>query len=168
MLTPLGVLREPHIASGRNPGPGQRVGVLDKQVGRRPAIRSLFEVRLRAEMNLHAIKGDEAVSAAVPLAGTETKPAVVGKGSGQVTDREDRRYSRAHDCNLSRPTRAVPPWLAKERSLAGSPAGTCEPGGAGRRVAACRLFISRAGHGCGLPAWQVLQGVLKPRALLGR
>ena len=58
-------------------------------------------------MNLRAIEGDEAVSAAVPLAGTETKPAVVGKGSGQVTNREDRRYSRTHNCNLSGPARAV-------------------------------------------------------------
>jgi deazaflavin-dependent oxidoreductase (nitroreductase family) len=36
VLTPLGVLREPHIGSRRKPGLGQRVGVLDKQVGRRP------------------------------------------------------------------------------------------------------------------------------------
>ena len=107
MLTPFGVLREPHIGSGLKPGPGQRVGVLDKQVRRRPAVRSRIEVRLHAEMNLRAIEGDEAVSAAVPLAGTETKPAVVGKGSGQVTNREDGRYSRTHDCNLSRPARAV-------------------------------------------------------------
>ena len=107
MLTPFGVLREPHIGSGRNPGPGERVGVLDKQVGRRPPVRSRIEVRLRAEMNLRAIKGEKAVSAAVPLAGTETKSAVVGKGSGQVTNREDGRYSRTHDCNLSRPARRV-------------------------------------------------------------
>ena len=80
MLTPFGVLRESHIGSGRKPGPGQRLGVLDKQVGRRPAVRSRTEVRLHAEMNLRAIEGDEAVAAAVPLAGTETKPAVVGKG----------------------------------------------------------------------------------------
>jgi len=52
MLTPFGVLREPHIGSGRKPGPGQRVGVLDKQVGRRSAVRSRTEVRLHAEMNL--------------------------------------------------------------------------------------------------------------------
>ena len=58
-------------------------------------------------MNLRAIEGDEAVAAAVPLAGTEAKPAVVGKGSGQLTNGEDRRYSRTHDCNLSRPARAV-------------------------------------------------------------
>ena len=45
------------------------------------------------------------VTAARP--GTETKPAVVGKGSGQVTNGEDRRYSRTHDCNLSRPARMV-------------------------------------------------------------
>jgi hypothetical protein len=108
MLTPLSVLREPHIGSGRKPGPGQRVGVLDKQVGTRPAVRSRIEVRLRAEMKLHAIKGDEAVSAAMPLAGTETKPAIVGKGSGQVTNREYRRYSRTHDCNLSRLARGRP------------------------------------------------------------
>jgi hypothetical protein len=58
-------------------------------------------------MNLRAIEGDEAVAAALPLAGTETKPAVVGKSSGQVTNGEDRCYSRTHDCNLSRPARAV-------------------------------------------------------------
>ncbi len=104
MLTPFGVLREPHIASGRKPGPGQRVSILDKQVGRRPAVRSRIEVRLHAKMNLRAIKGDEAVSAAAPLAGTETEPAVVGKGSGQVTNRENRRYSRTHHRNLSRPS----------------------------------------------------------------
>ena len=87
MLPPLGVLREPHVASGRKPGLGQRIGILDKQVGRRrPAVRSRIEIRAHAEMNLRAIKGDEAVSAALPLAGTETKPAVVGKGSGQVTN----------------------------------------------------------------------------------
>ncbi len=107
MLAPFGVLREPHIGSGRKPGPGQRLGVLDKQVGRRPAVRSRTEVRLHAEMNLRAIEGDEAVAAATPLAGTETKPAVVGKGSGQVANGEDRRYSRTHDCNLSRSARAV-------------------------------------------------------------
>jgi hypothetical protein len=107
MLAPFGVLREPHIGSGRKPGPGQRLGVLDKQVGRRPAVRSRTEVRLHAEMNLRAIEGDEAVAAALPLVGTETKPAVVGKGSGQVTNGEDRCYSRTHDCNLSRPARAV-------------------------------------------------------------
>jgi hypothetical protein len=38
----------------------------------------------------------------VPLAGTETKAAIVGKGSGQVANREDWRHSRTHDCNLSR------------------------------------------------------------------
>jgi hypothetical protein len=65
---------------------------------RRTAV-SRIEVRLRAEMNLRAIEADEAVSAAVPLARTETKSAVVGKGSGQVTNREDRRYSRTHYCN---------------------------------------------------------------------
>jgi hypothetical protein len=83
---------------------GQRVGILDKQVGRRAAVRSRTEVRLHAKMNIRAIEGDEAVAAAIPLAGTETKPAVVGKGSGQVTNREDWRYSRTHDCNLSRPS----------------------------------------------------------------
>jgi hypothetical protein len=102
MLTPFGVLGRPHIASSRSPGPGQRVGILDKQVGRRPAVWSRIEVRLHAKMNLGAVKGDEAVSAAAPLAGIETKAAVVGKGSGQVANREDRRYSRTHDCNLSR------------------------------------------------------------------
>jgi hypothetical protein len=107
MLAPFGVLREPHIGSGRKPGPGQRLGVLDKQVGRRPAVRSRTEVRLHAEMNLRAIEGDEAVAATVPLAGTETKPAVEGKGSGQVTNGEDRCYSRTHDCNLSRLAGAV-------------------------------------------------------------
>ena len=101
MLTPFGVLREPHIASGRTPGPGQRISVLDKQVGRRPAVRSRIEVRLHAKVNLRAIKGDEAVPAAAPRAGTETKPAVIGKGSVQVTNREDRRHSRTHYCNLS-------------------------------------------------------------------
>jgi hypothetical protein len=80
---------------------------LAEQVRRRPAIRPRTEVRLHTEMNLRVIEGDEAVSAAVPGAGTETKPAVIGKGSGQVTNREDRRYSRTHDCNLSRPARAV-------------------------------------------------------------
>jgi hypothetical protein len=104
MLTPFGVLREPHIGSGRNPGPGERVGVIDEQVGRRSPVRSGIEVRLRAEMNLRAIKGEEAVSAAVPLAGTETKAAVVGKGSGQVANREDRRYSGTRSWNLSRPS----------------------------------------------------------------
>jgi hypothetical protein len=104
MLAPFGVLREAHIATGCKPGPGQRVGVLDKQVGRRPAVRSRIEIRLHAEMNLRAIKGDEAVSAAVPLAGSEPKPAVVGKGSGQVANREDRRYSGTRSWNLSRPS----------------------------------------------------------------
>jgi hypothetical protein len=104
MLTPFGVLREPHIASGRMPGPGQRVSILDKQISRRPAVCSPFQVRLHAEMNLGAIKGDEAVPAAAPRAGTETEPAVVGKGSIQVTNWENRRYSRTHDCNL--PARA--------------------------------------------------------------
>ena len=28
VLAPFGVLREPHIGSGRKPGPGQRLGVL--------------------------------------------------------------------------------------------------------------------------------------------
>jgi len=107
MLTPLGVLREPHIGSRSKPGPGQRVGVLDKQVGRRPAVGSRVEVWLGAKVNLRALKGDEAVSAGVPLARTETKPAVVGKGSGHVPNREDRRYSRAHDRNLSRPARTA-------------------------------------------------------------
>jgi len=106
MLTPFGVLRNPHIGSGLKPGLGQGVGVFDKQVRRRPAVRPRIEVRLHAEMNLRAIKGDEAVSAAAPRAGTETKPAVVGKGSGKVTNRKDRRYSRIHDCNLpARPAR---------------------------------------------------------------
>ena len=107
MLAPLGVLRKAHIASGRKPGFGQGVGILDKQVRGRPPVYPRIKVRLHAEMNLRAIEGDEAVAAAVPLAGTETKPAVVGKGSGQVTNGEDRRYSRTHDCNLSRPARMV-------------------------------------------------------------
>jgi hypothetical protein len=102
MLAPLGVLREPYIASGRKPGLGQRVGILDEQVGRRPTVYSRIEVRLHAEMNLHAIKGDEAVPAAVPVADTETKPAVVGKGSNQAANWKDRRYSRTHECNLPR------------------------------------------------------------------
>ena len=72
MLTPFGVLRKPHIGSGLKPGLGQGVGVFDKQVRRRPAVRPRIEVRLHAEMNLRAIKGDEAVSAAAPRAGTET------------------------------------------------------------------------------------------------
>jgi hypothetical protein len=91
MLTPFGVLGEPHVTSGRDPGPGQRVGVLDEQVGRGPVL-SRIEVGIHAEMNLRALEGEKAVSAAVPLAGTETKPAVVGQGSSEVTDREDRRY----------------------------------------------------------------------------
>ena len=107
MLTPFGVLREPDIAAGRKPGPGQRVGIFDKQVSRRPAVCSPIQVRLHAEMNLGAVKGDEAVPAAAPRAGTETKPAVVGQGSIQVTNRKNRRYSRTHDCNL--PARA-PRW----------------------------------------------------------
>ena len=72
MLTPFGVLREPHIASGRTPGPGQRVSILDKQVSRRPAVCSPIQVRLYPQMNLGTIKGDEAVPAAVPRADTET------------------------------------------------------------------------------------------------
>jgi hypothetical protein len=66
MLTPLGVLREPHIGSRRKPGPGQRVGVLDKQVGRRPAVGSRVEVWLGAKVNLRAVKGDEARTAERP------------------------------------------------------------------------------------------------------
>jgi len=66
MLAPSGVLGQSHVGSGRKPGPGQGVGVLDKQVGRRPAVRSRIEVSFHTEMNLRAIKGDEAVSAAVP------------------------------------------------------------------------------------------------------
>src|SRR5690348_11426614 len=91
MLTPLGVLRQPHITSGREPGPGQRVGVLDKQVGRGPVLSGI-EVGLHAEMDLRAVEGEKAVAAALPLAGAETKPAVVGKSDVQVADREDRRY----------------------------------------------------------------------------
>lgn len=102
MLTPFGVLGESHIASSRKPGLGQRVSILDEQVGRRPPVYSRIEVRLHAEMNLHAVEGDEAVPAAVPVADTETKPAVVGKGSDQVTNWKDRRYSRTHACNLPR------------------------------------------------------------------
>ena len=106
MLTPFGVLREPHIASGRKPCPGQRVSILHKQVSRRPALCSPLQVRLYPEMNLDTIKGDEAVPAAVPRAGTETQPAIVGKGRVQVTNRENRRYSRTHDCNLPARARA--------------------------------------------------------------
>jgi hypothetical protein len=83
MLAPFGALRETYIASGRTPGPGQRVGIIDEQVGRRPAIRSPIKVRLLAEMNLRALKGDEAVSAAVPWAGTETKPAIVSQAAAR-------------------------------------------------------------------------------------
>jgi hypothetical protein len=83
MLTPFGVLREPHIGSSRKPGPGRRVGVLDKQVGRPPAVRPRIEVRLHSEVDLRAVKGDEAVSAAAPRAGTEAKPAVVGERAGR-------------------------------------------------------------------------------------
>ena len=107
MLTPLGVLREPHIGSGGKPRLSQRIGVLDKKVGRGPAVGSRIEVRLGAKVNLRAIKGEEAVSAAAPLAGTETKPAVVSEGSGHVTNWEDRCYSCTHDCNLSRAARAL-------------------------------------------------------------
>jgi len=74
MLTPLGVLREPHIGSGGKPRPSQRVGVLDKKVGSGPAVGSRIEVRLGAKVNLRAVKGEEAVSAAAPLARAETKP----------------------------------------------------------------------------------------------
>jgi hypothetical protein len=102
MLTPLGVLREPHIGSGGKPRLSQRIGVLDKKVGRGPAVGSRIEVRLGAKVNLRAIEDEEAVSAATPLACTETKPAVVSEGSGHVTNREDRCYSCTHDCNLSR------------------------------------------------------------------
>jgi hypothetical protein len=116
MLTPLGVLREPHLGSRSKPGLGQRVGVLDKKVGRRPAVGSCIEVRLGAKVNLRAIKCHEAISAAVPLTRTETEPAVVGKGGGHVTNREDRRYSRTHDCNLSRPARAVQDGRREARS----------------------------------------------------
>jgi hypothetical protein len=105
MLAPFGVLREPHVGSRRQPVPGQRVGVLDEQVGRRPAVGSRIEVSFHTEMNLRAIKGDEAVSTALPLAGAKSKPAVVGKGGIQVANREDGRYSRTHDYNLCRPER---------------------------------------------------------------
>lgn len=107
MLAPFGVLREPHIAASRKPGLGQRVGILDEQVRCRPPVYSRIEVRLHAEMNLGAVKGDEAIPAAVPVADIETKPAVVGQGSNQVANRKDRRYSRAHECNLPRAARAV-------------------------------------------------------------
>ena len=66
-------------------------------------------------MNLRAVKRDVAVPAAMPVADVETKPAVVGKGSDQVSNWKDRRYSRTHDCNLSRSARAVqaaPGWSA--------------------------------------------------------
>ncbi len=102
MPTPFGVLRQPYVASGGNPGPGQRVGIVDEQVGRRLAARSLIEVGLYAQVNLGVVKGDVAVSAATPRAGAEAKPAIIGKGSGQVANREDRRYSGTHDYNLSR------------------------------------------------------------------
>ena len=94
MLAPLGVLREPHIASGRKPGLGQRVGILDEQVGGGTPVDARIEVGLHAEMNLGAIKGDEAVRAAVPVADAETKPVIVGKGISQVANWKDRRYSR--------------------------------------------------------------------------
>jgi hypothetical protein len=48
MLTPFGVLRKPHIASGCKPGPGQPAGVLGEQAGRRPAAGSRVDVRLGA------------------------------------------------------------------------------------------------------------------------
>jgi hypothetical protein len=57
-------------------------------------VLSRIEVGIHAEMNLCAVEGEKAVSAAVPLSGTETKPAVVGQGGSQVTDREDRRDPR--------------------------------------------------------------------------
>jgi hypothetical protein len=100
VLAPFGVLREPHIASGREPGLGQSVGILNEKVGRRPPVRPRIEVGLHAEVNLRAVKGDEAVPTAVPVADTETKSAVVGKGRDQVTHWKDRRYSRTHGCNL--------------------------------------------------------------------
>src|ERR1700733_4821478 len=59
-------------------------------------------------MNLRAVESDEAVRAAVPVAHIEAKPAVVGKGSKQVTYWKDRRYSRTHECNLPRLARAAP------------------------------------------------------------
>jgi ketosteroid isomerase-like protein len=100
VLAPLGVLREPDVAAGREPGLGQRVGVRDEQVGRGPPVGPLIEVRLHAEVDLGALEGDIAVPAAVPVADAEPEPAVIGKGSDQVTDGEDRRYSRTHHCNL--------------------------------------------------------------------
>jgi hypothetical protein len=108
MPAPLGVLREAHIPSCRKPGRGQRVGILNEQVSGRPPVCSRIEVGLHAKMNLRAVKGDEAVRAAVPVVHTKAKPAVVGKGRKQVTNWEDRRYSRTHECNLPRPARAVP------------------------------------------------------------
>jgi hypothetical protein len=36
-----------------------------------------------------------------------------------------------------------------------------EPGGLAG-AAACRPFVSPAGHRCGVPGWQVFQGVLEP------
>ena len=77
----------PQTRSGPAPRRPRRTG--------RPSTGGPFartEIRLHSEMNLHAIEGDEAIAAAVPLAGAETKPAVVGKGSGQVTNREDRGF----------------------------------------------------------------------------
>src|ERR1700733_15084826 len=102
MLAPLGVFREPHVASGREPGLGKRAGILDEQVGGRPPVYSLSEVGLHAEINLRAVKGDETVPAAVPVADSETEPAVVGKGGNQAADWKDGGYSRTHECNLPR------------------------------------------------------------------
>ncbi len=139
MLPPFGVLRQPHIASSSKPGPGQRVGIPDKQVGRRPAVRSRIKVGLHTEMNLRAIKGDEPVSATAPLASTETKPAVVGKGSGQVTNREDRCYSRIHDCNLSRPS---PRDASQTTPTSPSPTSLSPPGSAACAIGSGPIQLS--------------------------
>jgi hypothetical protein len=117
MSAPLGVLRWAHIPSGCEPGRGQRVGILNEQVSGRSPVHSRIEVGLHTKMNLRAVKGNEAVRAAVPVAYAKAKPAVVGQRREQVTNREDGRYSRIHECNL--PCRArLALWLG---SSAGGP-----------------------------------------------
>jgi len=109
MLAPLGVFRKAHVPSCRKPGRCERVGILNEQVSRRPPVYSRIEVELHAKMNLRAFKSNEAIRAAVPVAYTEAKPAVVGKGRKQVTNWKDRRYSGTHECNLPRrPARCRP------------------------------------------------------------
>lgn len=126
MLTPVGILREPYIAASRQPRPGQHVGVLDEQVSRRAAVGPRIEVRFHAKMDLGAVEGDEAVSPAVLLAGTETEPAVVGEGSVQVANREDRRYSRTHGCEPL--SRAGPRGAHPQAACPASEAETVSPG----------------------------------------